>query len=70
MTAADDIIDNNGHGFDLAPDAHLEMAYEDSVAHPLVGSEAYNDSWIDASFDEAQEYAYEASLEEYDEEDE
>ena len=51
-------------------DSHLEMAYEDQVAHPLVGSQAYNDQWQDAAFDEAQEYAYEASLEEFDEEDE
>lgn len=51
-------------------DGHLEMAYEDAVAHPLVGSQAYNDSWIDAGYDEHQEYAYEASLEEDHEEDE
>lgn len=51
-------------------DSHLEMAYEDQVADPLVNSREHNDSWIDAAFDEAQEYAYEASLEEFDEEDE
>lgn len=43
-------------------DAHLEMAFEDAVAHPLVGSQAYNDSWVDASYDQDQEYAYEDSL--------
>jgi hypothetical protein len=54
----------------LGEDSHLEMAFEDAVAHPLVGSQEYNDSWVDASFDEAQEYAFEASLEEVDEEEE
>lgn len=45
-------------------DAQLEMAFEDQVADPLVGSQAYNDSWVDASYDEHQEFAYEESLEE------
>lgn len=48
----------------LGEDSHLEMAFEDQVAHPLVGSQAYNDSWVDAGYDEHQEFAYEASLEE------
>lgn len=52
----------------LGEDSHLEMAFEDSVAHPLVGSQAYNDSWIDASYDREQEFAYEESLEEEDDE--
>ena len=51
-------------------DAHLEMAFEDAVADPLVNSQAYNDQWIDAGYDEHQEFAYEASLEEFAEEDE
>lgn len=50
-------------------DSHLEMAYEDAVADPLVNNQSYNDQWQDAAFDEHQEYAYEASLEEFDEED-
>lgn len=66
MTAADDIISGNQRG---GEDDHLEMAFEDSVAHPLVGSDEYNQSWIDAGYDEHQEYAYEASLEEFDDED-
>lgn len=54
----------------LGEDSHLEMALEDAVADPLVNSQSYNDQWQDAAFDEAQEYAYEASLEEFDDEDE
>lgn len=54
----------------LGEDSHLEMAYEDSVAHPLVNDRDYNEGVVDLSFTEAQEYAFEASLEELDEEDE
>lgn len=43
----------------LGADSHLEMAYEDAVANPLVGSQAYNDYWQDAAFDDMQEYTYE-----------
>jgi hypothetical protein len=64
---ADDIISGNQRG---GEDDHLEMAFEDAVAHPLVNSQEYNDQWQDAAFDEQQEYAYEESLEEFDEDDE
>ncbi len=49
-------------------DDHLEMVFEDQVADPLVGSRAYNDHWQDAAYDDMQEYAYEESLEEPEEE--
>lgn len=52
----------------LGEDSHLEMAYEDSVAHPLVNDLDYNEHIVDLSFDERQEFAYEASLEEFDDE--
>lgn len=52
----------------LGEDSHLEMAFEDAVADPLVNNQSYNDQWIDAGYDEHQEFAYEASLEEFDEE--
>lgn len=52
----------------LGEDSHLEMAFEDAVADPLVNNQSYNDQWIDAGYDERQEFAYEASLEEFDEE--
>jgi hypothetical protein len=54
----------------LGDDSHLEMAFEDAVADPLVNNQEYNDQWQDAAFDEQQEYAYEESLEDFDEDDE
>lgn len=78
MTAADDIISGNQRGGEddhleisdrwYGDDSHLEMAYEDAVADPLVNNQSYNDQWIDAGYDEHQEFAYEASLEEFDDE--
>lgn len=46
----------------LGEDSHLEMAYEDAVADPLVNNQSYNDQWQDAAFDEQQEFIYEDEM--------
>lgn len=61
---ADDITSGNQRG---GEDDHLEMAFEDVAANPLVGSEAYNDDLVDLSFDEHQEFTYEDEMD-YEEE--